>query len=68
MKKSNPMVIPRNHLVEGALKEVELNNDYDKFTKLINILKNPYILTNGTQNFQSPPKLSEKKYVTFCGT
>ncbi len=68
MKKSNPMVIPRNHLVEGALKEVELNNDYDKFSKLINILKNPYIISKGTQNFQSAPKLSEKKYVTFCGT
>ena len=40
MKSSNPVLIPRNHLVEEVLSEAE-NNQLDKLNKILNKLKNP---------------------------
>ena len=67
MKKTNPIVIPRNHKVEEALTEADKGN-LEKINKLIAILKNPYGDQKGIEEYQAPAPISNKKYQTFCGT
>ena len=65
MKKSNPIVIPRNHKVEEALKAAS-ENSLEPMNKLLSILSNPYETQSNIEDFQSPS--SDKEYQTFCGT
>ena len=66
MKKTNPLVIPRNYKVEEALKIAD-NGDYSLVTKLIEALKEPYKISSEKIYYQSPgPK--KENYKTFCGT
>jgi len=67
MNSTNPMVIPRNHKVEEAL-TLASNGDLTLFNKLIEILKNPYLVNSNDLEFMSPAPHSDKKYQTFCGT
>ena len=67
MRQSNPTVIPRNHHVENALSDA-LSGDLTTYTKLLNILKEPYTLSDLHTHYQSPPAPSDKVYQTFCGT
>ena len=67
MKKTNPIVIPRNHKVEEALKEANKGN-LEKMNKLNAILKNPYKNQNEIEEYQVPAPISGEKYQTFCGT
>ena len=67
MRKVNPLVIPRNHLVEDALKHATKINDLSKINELLKILKKPYERVSATSNYQTVP-LSEENYVTYCGT
>ena len=66
MKTVNPLVIPRNHKVEEALKAAEEDN-FKPTTKLIEILKTPYTQQKDILDYQAPSPLNEK-YQTFCGT
>ncbi len=65
MKKSNPIVIPRNHKVEEALKATNENN-IEPMNKLLSILNKPYENQSNIEDFQSPS--NDKEYQTFCGT
>ena len=65
MKKSNPIVIPRNHKVEEALKAANENN-IEPMNKLLSILSKPYENQKNIEHFQSPS--NDKEYQTFCGT
>ena len=67
MRRSNPLVIPRNHLMEDALKYATEMNDLDKFHELFKVLKNPYNRISITSNYQLTPS-TEENYVTYCGT
>jgi len=67
MSSSNPMVIPRNHKVEEALKLAN-NGDLTLFNKLTEILKNPYQVNKDDLEFMSPAPYGDVKYQTFCGT
>ena len=66
MKKSNPIVVPRNHKVEEALSAAE-KNDLKPFFKLLEILKEPYSSKKDIRDYQTSSSSSEK-YQTFCGT
>ena len=66
MKNFNPLVIPRNHKVEEALKAAEKDN-LKPITKLLEILKNPYLNQENISDYQIPAS-SIKNYQTFCGT
>ena len=68
MKNINPVMIPRNHLVEEALSDAETNHRFDKFENLLTLLSTPYTQTNLREEFVKTPKKSENKYQTFCGT
>ncbi len=67
MKEVNPLVIPRNHIVENAIKEAEANNNLEKFKNLMRVLENPYINNDEDESYQSTSENS-KKYITYCGT
>ena len=65
MKKSNPIIIPRNHKVEEALKAAN-EDDLEVMNRLLSKLDNPYIEQKGIDDYQSPS--SDESYQTFCGT
>tara|TARA_Y100000591_G_scaffold326648_1_gene349719 strand:+ start:1 stop:714 length:714 start_codon:yes stop_codon:yes gene_type:complete len=66
MRSVNPLVIPRNHIVEEVLNEANQDN-LKPIKKLLNILKSPYVEKKNIFEYQiSSP--SDDKYQTFCGT
>ena len=67
MKSVNPLIIPRNHKVEEAL-TLASNGNLTLFNKLLEILKNPYLVDSNDLEFMSPAPHNDKKYQTFCGT
>lgn len=67
MKKHNPAIIPRNHLVEKALISAEKGN-FEVMNKLINALKNPFAYSSEQEEYSKLSKRSSRCYRTFCGT
>lgn len=68
MRKNNPIVIPRNHIVEKALDEAANNNDFSFYKTFMEVLKSPYKKQKGLENYQKPPEDGDLGYQTFCGT
>ncbi len=68
MHEANPLVIPRNHLVEGALNVATENNDLTKVKELLKILKDPYKNKTNIDYYQSTPIPGKERYKTYCGT
>ena len=67
MKKTNPLVIPRNQKVEEALADADKGN-LEKMNKLLKVLSNPYSDQENIIEFQKPTPIGNEKYQTFCGT
>ncbi|WP_440651101.1 protein adenylyltransferase SelO [Candidatus Pelagibacter sp. HIMB1495] len=67
MKKTNPIVIPRNQKVEDALADADKGN-LEKMNKLLKVLSNPYSDQENIIEFQKPTPTGNEKYQTFCGT
>ena len=65
---SNPSIIPRNHLVEEAIKLAVHDNNYSKFFKLMELVSKPFCLKEKNGHYLFPPKDSDKNFQTFCGT
>ena len=68
MRTVNPLVIPRNHLVEEAIKLAVHDNNYSKFFKLMELVSKPFCLKEKNGHYLFPPKDSDKNFQTFCGT
>ena len=66
-EKTNPVIIPRNHIVEKYIKEAE-NNKYKNLKNFLNLIKNPYDSNNIPDNLKKPATSEEKVFQTFCGT
>ena len=66
MKSVNPLVIPRNHIVEDVLNEAN-NGNTKLLKKFLEILNKPYSDQKDLVGFQIPSS-SNEKYQTFCGT
>jgi len=66
MRRTNPAVIPRNHLVEAALASA-VAGDFAAFDRLLAALGKPYE-TPDDSTFTHPPPASAPKHVTYCGT
>ena len=64
--RTNPAVIPRNHLVEAALASA-VAGDSTGFDRLLAALGTPYE-TPGVGTFTNPPPATAPKHVTYCGT
>ena len=67
MEKSNPVVIPRNHLVARAIKAAE-TEDASVLTTLFDRWQAPYRWSENDQLFAAAPVPEEIVHRTFCGT
>ncbi len=68
MKETNPVFIPRNHLVEEAL-EAATKGNYSLFEKMLDILATPYEYKANYHDYLMPPESDfDQNYQTFCGT
>ncbi len=67
MRKRNPAVIPRNHLVEKALAAAVDKDDYSVINNLLSVLKDPFTKPKNNTEYTSSPQSAEG-YQTFCGT
>ena len=68
MNKTNPKVIPRNHLLEEALNDAIDYSNFDKFFKMLKIIQSPYDQSFNDKRYIYPPSQNEIVHQTFCGT
>ena len=67
MEKSNPCVIPRNHLVEKVLGEAE-NENYRPMEEFLEVLSDPYNYRKKLSGKYTEPEITKIPYQTYCGT
>ena len=68
MRKTNPLFIPRNYIVEDALKFATELNDFTKVKKFLLACEKPYENKSDIIQYQKVPGPTNKKYQTYCGT
>jgi len=70
MRKSNPLFIPRNHLVEAALDAATRNQDFLPFEELLDVVSRPFEDRPEPQfaRYAIPARPEECVLQTFCGT
>lgn len=68
MAKVNPVIIPRNHLVEEALNNLTQNQCSKSLTTLLNRVTEPYTEKEGDTYYQTPPTEAQRVLYTYCGT
>jgi len=64
----NPVYIPRNHLIEAAIRAAEDHGDFSVFHALHEVLQRPYDFQPGKDAYMQPPQPHEIVHKTFCGT
>lgn len=67
MDRTNPIYIPRNHLVEEAL-TAATDGDLAPVERLLAAVTEPYAERPGWERYASPAPEDFGKYQTFCGT
>ena len=67
MNATNPLVIPRNHMVEEALATAN-NGDIEPVHNILKVLEKPYTDQENISIFQNPNQQGNEDYKTFCGT
>jgi uncharacterized protein YdiU (UPF0061 family) len=68
MRRANPAFIPRNHLVEAAIRSAVRDDDFTPFHTLVDVLARPFDDQPGHAALMTPPKPEEIVRQTFCGT
>jgi uncharacterized protein YdiU (UPF0061 family) len=68
MRRTNPVYIPRNHLVEEAISAAVGRQDFQPFEDLLRVLSRPFEEQAGRERYALPPKPEEVVRQTFCGT
>jgi len=68
MRKANPVFIPRNHLVEAALKAATEKGDLGPFEELLDVLARPFEDRPDRERYALPARPEERVSQTFCGT
>ncbi len=67
MRRSNPVLIPRNHRVEEAIQAGNSGN-FEPFHRLNEVLQKPFVNNPEFAEYESAPELDEVVEATFCGT
>ena len=67
MRRHNPALIPRNHLVEVALLAATIDHDFSVTERLLDGLATPYDHGRDLPMFSTPGQ-DDGSYRTFCGT
>ncbi len=68
MANTNPVLIPRNYLVEEALNEAETKGILNKFNDLNKAISSPYQIEKVNIKYLITPSKTNIPYKTFCGT
>ncbi|MEQ9330564.1 protein adenylyltransferase SelO [Thalassobaculum sp.] len=68
LRAANPAVIPRNHLVEEAIRAAEDAGDPAPFEALLEALATPFEERPEHARFRLPPRPDQVVRQTFCGT
>jgi uncharacterized protein YdiU (UPF0061 family) len=68
MQRSNPAVIPRNHVVEAALTAATQGGDLGPLDRLMAGLATPYDYAHASAELSTPADADARPYRTFCGT
>ncbi len=66
MRSTNPLLIPRNHIVENTLRDADQGN-LEPLLKFLKILNSPYTDQKDISEYQILSS-SNENYQTFCGT
>jgi uncharacterized protein YdiU (UPF0061 family) len=67
MDRTNPVYVPRNHLVEEAL-AAATDGDLAPVTRLLDVVTRPFDERPGLERYASPAPEDFGTYRTFCGT
>jgi uncharacterized protein YdiU (UPF0061 family) len=67
MARSNPVYVPRNHLVEEALVAATAG-DLDPVRRLIEVVQHPFEERPGLERHAAPAPQDFGRYTTYCGT
>ena len=67
MDRTNPVYIPRNHLVEEAL-AAAVEGDPEPFSKLLAAVASPFEERPGFERYAAAAPEDFGPYRTFCGT
>ena len=68
MDKTNPLFIPRNHLLERIIDAATENNDFSQMKTLLKVFSSPYKEQPKNEAYSKPPQPYEIVKQTFCGT
>ncbi len=68
MYRANPVYIPRNHLVEAAIRAAVDEGDLAPFHALVDRLGRPFEYEASDSYYALPPRADEEVKETFCGT
>lgn len=68
MQQVNPVIIPRNHLVQDALDHAEATGSMEKYLTLLHQLEKPYDYSSEQLAIQQLPPDNTQPFVTYCGT
>ena len=68
MRKVNPLIIPRNHLVEESLTAASERQDFQPFEALLEAVSRPFEESVGLERYATPARPEELVHATFCGT
>ncbi|MEP3266173.1 MAG: protein adenylyltransferase SelO family protein, partial [Hyphomicrobiales bacterium] len=68
LRAANPVIIPRNHLVEEAIRAAEDNQDFTVFEALTEAMSHPFDEKFEDTNYALPPRAEQIVHRTFCGT
>jgi len=64
----NPAFIPRNHLVEEAIEAAAVDDNFEPFNTLVDVLAQPFEFKESLARFATPPRPEQVVRQTFCGT
>jgi len=68
MRTANPAFIPRNHLVEKAIRSAVDEADHATFGELMTVLADPFEDQPAHASYAEPPRPEEVVHQTFCET
>ncbi|MEP5569037.1 MAG: protein adenylyltransferase SelO [Halioglobus sp.] len=68
MMAANPVYIPRNHLVEEAIRAGEDDDNFQPFNTLLDCLIGPQKFDTQKSKYATPPQTEQVVQRTFCGT
>ncbi len=68
MRRTNPVVIPRNHVLEQVLDAATHQRDLGPFQNMLAVLQQPYTTATIPEIYRMPPLDGDSGYRTFCGT